>query len=235
MIRLHQFPPLWGLSSASSFCLKLETYLRMAGLDHEVAVETNPRKAPKGKLPYIEDGSTVVADSSMVIDYLKGAYGDPLDGSLTSEDRVGAHVLQRMIEESLYWTVLYSRWVDPDGWRVFGPALFGFLPWPLKAVVPGLVRAGVAKSLRAQGTGRHSRKEVYAMGAADIGALAGALGSKPYLTGGAPASVDASAFGLLAQILLAPIESPLKSHAQGFANLTGYCERIREKYYGTDG
>ena len=234
MIRLHQFPPLWGLSSASSFCLKLETYLRMAGLDYEVAVETNPRKAPKGKLPYIEDGNRVVADSAFAIGYLKGAYGDPLDGPLTAEGRAGAHALQRMIDESLYWAVLYARWVDPDGWRVFAPALFGFLPWPLKSVVPGRVRSRVAKSLHAQGTGRHTREEVYAMGAADIGALAGALGSKPYLTGGTPASVDASAFGLLAQILLAPIESPLKSHAQGFANLTGYCERIRDRYFRED-
>ena len=63
MIRLHQFPPLWGLSSASSFCLKLETYLRMAGLDYEVAVETNPGKAPKGKLPYIEDGNRYFKDN----------------------------------------------------------------------------------------------------------------------------------------------------------------------------
>ena len=231
MIRLYQFPSLWGLSTASSFCLKLETYLRMAGLDYEVAVETNPGKAPKGKLPYIEDGDTVVADSSMVIDYLKGAYGDPLDSHLKPGDRAGVHALQRMIEESLYWTVMYSRWVDADGWRLFGPALFGFLPWPLKAVVPRLVRSRVAKSISAQGTGRHSQEEVYAMGAADIGALAGALGSKPYLGGEAPASVDASAFGLLAQILLAPIESPLKSHAQGFASLTGYCERIRDGYF----
>ena len=32
MIKLYQFPPAFGLPNASPFCMKLETYLRMAGL-----------------------------------------------------------------------------------------------------------------------------------------------------------------------------------------------------------
>ena len=32
MIKLFQFPPAFGLPNASPFCMKLETWLRMAGL-----------------------------------------------------------------------------------------------------------------------------------------------------------------------------------------------------------
>ena len=36
MIKLYQFKPAWGLPNPSPFCMKVETYLRMAGLSYEV-------------------------------------------------------------------------------------------------------------------------------------------------------------------------------------------------------
>ena len=68
---MHQFPAALGLPNASPFCMKLETYLRMTGLPFEVRPVTDPRRAPKGKLPYIDDGGTVLADSNLILDYLK--------------------------------------------------------------------------------------------------------------------------------------------------------------------
>ncbi len=46
-----------------------------------------------------------------------------------------------------------------------------------------------------------------------------------------PTTLDASAFGLLANIAWVPIESPLKVHLRSLKNLTGFCERVRERYY----
>ena len=53
--------------------MKLETYLRMAALPFELVDSGDVIKAPEGKLPYIDDGGTIVADTSFVIDYLKGS------------------------------------------------------------------------------------------------------------------------------------------------------------------
>ncbi len=36
MIKLFQFAPAFGLPNASPFCMKLETYLRMAGLPFQL-------------------------------------------------------------------------------------------------------------------------------------------------------------------------------------------------------
>ena len=58
MIRLHQFAPAFGLLNASPFCMKLEMYLRMAGLPYEAVNSGDVMKAPKRKLPYIDDGGT---------------------------------------------------------------------------------------------------------------------------------------------------------------------------------
>ncbi len=232
MIRLYQFPPAWGLPSASPFCLKLETYLRMAGIDYWSIIEADPRKAPLGKLPYIEDQDRVIADSGTVIEYLKETHGDPLDGGLSPEQRTTAHLVRRMVEENLYWAMVYFRWVDPAGWALARPAYFGSMPFPLRMVVPGIARAGVRKTLRGHGMGRHSAEEVCSIGAQDLQALSEYLGDKPYLTGEAPASVDACVYGSLAQILLVPVESPLKARARSLANLVAYCQRIRQRYFG---
>ncbi|HJM48751.1 MAG TPA: glutathione S-transferase N-terminal domain-containing protein [Alphaproteobacteria bacterium] len=70
MIKLYQFPPGWGLPSYSPFCLKLETWLRLTALPYEVVDEPDPRKGPKAKLPYIDDGGTVLGDSGLIIDYI---------------------------------------------------------------------------------------------------------------------------------------------------------------------
>lgn len=76
MIKLYQLARTWGIPNLSHFCVKVETYLRINKLTYEV-VETLPLKAPRGKLPYIEDGGSKISDSRLILNYLKATYGDP--------------------------------------------------------------------------------------------------------------------------------------------------------------
>ena len=94
MIRLHQYPPMFGLPNPSPFCMKLETWLRMTGHPFEIVRVVDPRKGPKGKVPWIEDGGRTVADSAFIIDYIKQAYGDPLDGNRGTEERATSLALR---------------------------------------------------------------------------------------------------------------------------------------------
>lgn len=88
MIRLHQYPPMFGIPNPSPFCMKLETWLRMANLPFEIVQVVDPRKGPKGKVPWIEDEGKTIADSAFIIEYLQKAYGDPLhDGELDPAQR----------------------------------------------------------------------------------------------------------------------------------------------------
>ena len=85
MITLFQIPGGWGEPSASPFCVKLECYLRMAG--HEFKNEMgDPRKAPRGKVPWIDDDGSVICDSQLAIEHLKKKHGDPLDAKLSAAD-----------------------------------------------------------------------------------------------------------------------------------------------------
>ncbi len=100
---------------------------------------------------------------------------------------------------------------------------------PLRPIVPPLVRRRVARTLNGQGTLRHSRDEVYAIGLRDIDALATLLGSGSYMLGDKPTSLDATAAGWLINILHAPLETPLKAGTARHANLVAYADRMRER------
>ncbi len=234
MITLYQFEPALGLPNASPFCMKVENYLRMAKLPYQAPLVSlfDFGKAPKGKMPYIDDDGKVVADSSFIIEYLKQTHGDPLDGWLSPVQRAQALALQRLMEEDLYWAVVHTRWIDPVGWELTREAFFGKLPVPLKWVVAPLARRGMGKQLHGHGMGRHSAQEIAAIGARDITALADFLDDKPYFMGDAPCSLDAIAYAFLANLVWVPLESALKRHALQYPQLLAYCERMRERYYG---
>ena len=89
MITLYHYGDTFGFDP-SPFCLKMEAYLRLAGLPFEKR-RADVRKAPKGQFPYIEDNGKTVADSRVIIDYLKATYGDPLDGHLTTLEKADQH------------------------------------------------------------------------------------------------------------------------------------------------
>lgn len=231
MITLYQFPPVWGLPNGSPFCMKVETYLRMAGLPYENRYVMNPAKSPKGKLPYINDNGMVVADSGFIIDYLKKAHGDKLDGALDARQRATAHLIRRTLEESLYWCALYDRWVVDEGWAITGPAYFGALPRVIRRLVMRMVRRATIRQAHAQGIGRHSREEVYAFGGADLKTLSEQLGANDFFLGSQPSSVDASAYAFIANLLWTPIDSPLTRAAKGHANLVSYAGRMKARYF----
>jgi glutathione S-transferase len=230
-LKLYQFPPALGLPNASPFCMKLETWLRMAGIAFESVYTMDVRRAPKGKLPYIDDDGRIVADSNLVIRYLTAKHGDLLDGWLLPAERAVSLALRRLIEENLYWAVLYGRWIDESGWAMTRKAFFARMRAPWRWFVPGLARAGVRRSIGGHGMGRHSSDEIYAIGKADIDAVADYLGDKPYLMGGEPSSVDASAYATFANILWAPHDTPLRARLAQRPGAVAYCERMKARYY----
>ncbi|MCX7175189.1 MAG: glutathione S-transferase family protein [Proteobacteria bacterium] len=231
MITLNQFPPAFNLPNASPFCMKLELYLRMAGLPYSNRYTLDLHRAPKGKFPWIADEETIVADSGLIIDYLKGKYGDPLDGTLNPLQRAQALVITRLFEDHLYWALLHDRWMAAPGWEKTRPAFFGSLPWPLRIIVPLIARRGVRAELQGHGMGRHTPEQIHALGVADIDALATLLGNQTYFLGEHPTSTDAVAAAFLANILMVPFETPIKSATAAHSNLSAYCQRMAQQYF----
>lgn len=97
--------------------------------------------------------------------------------------------------------------------------------------MPILARRQMLKELWGHGMGRHSEEEIYQLGRRDLDALSDYLAEKRWFMGEQPTTLDASAFGMLANILWVPIESPLRDRLRSLANLTAFCDRVRERYY----
>ncbi len=229
MITLYQFPPAFDRPySLSPFCAKLEAYLRLANVEHTVA-EANPQRAPKGKAPYIRHDGGVLGDSSLIIEWCKTRFGDPLDGALDDEQRATGHLIQRTVEEHLYFALVYSRWLDDPGWVHQKPAIASMVPAAVRWFLPGLLRRQVAKTLRAQGVARHQLDEIYAAGAADLEALARVLGDAPFLLGEAPTSYDCAAWGQVVGILTTRSDNALTRAVRSQPNLVAWVERMTER------
>ena len=231
MITLYQFKRTWGLPNLGHFNVKVETYLRMADLPYQI-VETMPLKAPKGKLPFIKDGSNKIADSTFIINYLKSQYGDPLDKDLTIEQRAVMIAMQRLLEEHLYWVGMYTRWCyTQENWQVNKQAIFGGMPPIIRDIVAAIYRRLIVKQIHGQGLGRHNTEDVFQLGRVDLDALSTFLAEKPYFMGDKPTTLDASAFGILINTLWHPIESPIKDYGLNQKNLNAYCDRMMAKFF----
>ncbi len=234
MIELYKFGPMGKVCDPSPFCVKVEAYLKMAGLAYDThSGNKYLRRAPKGKLPFIRDGDDVIADSMYIIRHLEDKHNGVLDGHLTPEQKAVAHSFIKMIDENLYWTMVYSRWAMDDNWMILKEAFFGSLPFPLKLFVPNMIRKNLLKTLQGQGIARHSAAEVTEIGDGDLAALSDYLGDKQYFFGDRPSSLDATAFGILSQMLLLDtFSAPVFDKARGYKNLVDFTHRVQDKYFG---
>jgi glutathione S-transferase len=197
----------------SPFCMKLECWLRMAGLEFDVA-PADMRRAPKGKIPFVvlPDG-TLIGDSQLVIEHLSKTHGIDLDAHLTDVQRATARVVRRTLEEAAYFVGVYGRWIDDEGWPHTRAAMGKIVPRPSAFLLP-LIRRRVRAASIAQGTGRHDRDQVYALGRADWDAIE-TLFQGPYFFGEKASSLDAVLYGFEESVLALPASLPLKQHVLG--------------------
>ncbi len=232
MIKLYGFDQGQGVQDPSPFVLKVHTFLRLAELEYETVNHfSNLQKAPKGKLPFIEVDGQRIADSCFIVDYLTDQYHLHLDHWLSEDQKAAAYFVRKTIEEHFYWCLLYSRWVDDQGWKQIKQSFFGKLPLPLRLVVPDIARKGVIKAAKAQGMGRHNRAEVLSITEATLQKLSAFLGAKTYFMGEQHSSLDATAFGSLAQLILMPMDSDFSNLARQYSNLVAYCERMQRAWF----
>ncbi len=232
MIQLHSFGANFGLIDPSPFVLKVDAYLRMAGVEYSlVARRDNLKNAPKGKLPFIRVNDQIIADSQMIIEYIKTLPDGDLDTDLSKEQQAQVYLITKSLDENLYFCLVYSRWLCEDTWPLLKRTFFGKLPWLLRWFVPALVRKKVASSVKGQGLGRHSRQEILNICHQSFSALSVLLGNKNYFFGDKPSSLDAACFAFLAEFILVDFSNEFNQAARGYPTLVSYCRRIKQVYY----
>ena len=84
--------PAWGLpfQSSAPFPVKLECWLRLAGIPYQGHIENNPGKGPKKKTPWIVTAEGAMGDSELIIEWLKKTRQVDPDRANRFDDVVGA-------------------------------------------------------------------------------------------------------------------------------------------------
>jgi glutathione S-transferase len=235
MITLYAFGPAFGLPDPSPFVTKAEVLLKMAGLPYRTESSMAAfRKAPKGKLPYIDDNGTIIADSTFIRWHIEKKYGIDFDAGYAARERATAWAVEKMLEEHAYWAVVFERWLMDENFNRGPRKFFDQAPAPIRPLIVAMVRRKVRRNLQGQGFGRHTPEDIAALGIRSVEAVAEILGDRPYLLGDTPCGADATVFAFTAGVLCPVFESPVRRAAETRANLIAYRDRLMARYYGDE-
>jgi glutathione S-transferase len=229
-IKLFQFPRLFGIPNVSPFCCKLETWLRIARIPYGIVDTPDPRKGPKGKLPFIEDGGVRIADSSLIVDHLVRTRGVDPDARLSASQRAIALLVQRTLEEHYAFIVVYTHFLCDEGWQHMRAA-FTSVPAIVLPLVGSIVRGRMKKMLWRQGVLRHAHEDIVESALCDWRAVLTVMGDGPFFFGDEPTGIDAIVFGALATTVLTPIESPIRDFLRSQPACVAYAERMRARFF----
>lgn len=230
MITLYTFGPMFGLPEGSPFVTKAMLLLKMAGLAY-IEDRKGYGKAPKGKLPYIDDNGEKIADSTFIRLHIEKKYRFDYDSGLTEEQKAIGWTAEKFCEDHLYWLVLADRWLISENFDK-GPAhFFDGVPAPIRPLVRAMVCRKVRGSAREQGLYRHSPEERRELGRRGVGALSALIGDKSFLFGDKPHGADTTLGAFLMGALCPLFDSPIRKEAERLPNLPAYAERIRTAYF----
>uniref|UniRef100_A0A0R3RN14 Thioredoxin-like_fold domain-containing protein n=1 Tax=Elaeophora elaphi TaxID=1147741 RepID=A0A0R3RN14_9BILA len=112
MVYLYQFPRVKHIPSISPFCLKLETWLRMADIQYENVCSWTIRSL-EGTLPFLEYNGKEYPDSTLAIRDMTAIFAkESMENHLNDEQKAIARAFEAMAENSLAMAVGYFRFAE---------------------------------------------------------------------------------------------------------------------------
>jgi glutathione S-transferase len=228
MIKLYTFPPAFGLRNVSPFCLKVEMALTYLNIAFEIVEISDPRKAPKGKLPFVDIDGEIIADSELILGHLDEMTQGRLYGDLTDTQKAQGYAFTRLAEDHLYWIMVASRWLDRGWFQNIKEGFFGSAPLFLRSAVSGAAQRTVRQTYNLHGLGRHNLKEQEDFARRDLAAISDVVSSQPYILGDKLTAFDFTVASMLAGVLDNKPPTWLTRTADEFPALRDYAERVQE-------
>jgi glutathione S-transferase len=240
VVYLYQFSRTANIPSPSPFCLKVETWLRMAGIKYENVDHKLKFRSNKGQLPFVELNGEEIADSAGIIKDVGRHFNADLDSHLTAEQRSVAHATISMLENHFHWVDVWWRSKNPDAMiQAYKLDLQNFtgskLPEALlKCVYRFTSKRKGLKKVRAIGISVHTPEEIIQMGKDDLQVLTEMLGEKAFFFGDEPTTLDIVVFSNVAQLVVVgkEVDHPLRDWLlENGKNLVQHFDKFKEKYF----
>lgn len=229
MITLYTLPPAFGLRNVSPFCLKAEMILKHLKQPFEIKFEGDPRKAPKGKLPYIDIDGEVTADSELILQKLNQTFSDGVYGELTPKEIAVGRAFTRLCEEHLYWMIVASRWLEADWFPNVVNGFFSEVPSILRSFIAKSAQSTVRKTYDLQGLGRHTKAEQKQFARDDLSAISAQIEAERYITGSRLTVFDFNVASILIGLMDNEPATWISILAQDYPVLREYVDRVQSE------
>lgn len=232
MIKLYSFGPAFNLADPSPFVVKVDLHLRANRIEFESIPSTNNlQKSPKGKLPFIDDNGTIIADSGFIIKHLKQQHNADIDSWLDEQQKATAYLINKSLEENFYWSIVHSRWIDKETWPIVREKFFGSMPFPLNKIVPIVAYQRVNRNIKGHGLGLHSSEEIMSITKDSLTNLSTLLGDKNFFFDKRISSLDICVYAMISNLTQSSIDNKMSRMAREFENLVSFTQRIKNEYY----
>ncbi len=236
-VTLHQFAPDPGTESGSPFCVKVHRALAFKGVSYRPKTVGSPGELKRlnpgvSKVPVLEWDGELVADSTRIVRFLDAKVPDPPLEPTDAAARAQCRLIEDWADEALYWFPVYMRWQVLSNFEPFAERAFGFMPAPVRWVVPKFViRRGVLASLHGQGTGRLTVEQLMQRLEENLQMIEGLLGEQPFLCGERATAADISVFGPLRQAAL-PVHPESASVISSHPAVIAWLKRVDQATAG---
>ncbi|MCA1952650.1 MAG: glutathione S-transferase family protein [Hyphomicrobiales bacterium] len=230
MIILYGARPMWGLPDPSPFVTKAEILLKLSGQPYEKRM-ADFGKAPKGKIPYLDDNGTLVPDSTLIRAHLERQYGTDFDAGLTPYEAGALWAAEKMCEDHLYWLMIVERWANPGNFEKGPKQFFKAAPALIRPFIVWMVHRRLKKTLHGQGIGRFTEAERRLLVDRAFRAIAALLEGRAFAGGDAPCGADATLFAFVQGLLCPHFESMCPEIAARYPVLDAYVARMRARFY----
>ncbi len=229
MITLYTLPTAFGLRNPSPFCLKIEMALTHLNIDFDIETVADPRKAPKGKMPWLVDGE-VIPDSELILEHLDKKTNGGLFGDLSAQELAIGTAFTRLAEDHLYWMIVAARWLDDEWFKVVKKDFFGDLPAPIGWLASTMARKQMRQTYNLHGLGRHSFEEQKNFARRDLEAIVAQLStSSSYIAGDRLTVFDFAVVGMLTGLMDNQPATWVSEIANEMTELRDYIERVQKE------
>jgi len=227
MTTLYTFPPAFGLRNVSPFCLKVEMALTHLGIPFRIEEMSDPRKAPKGKLPFVDFDGRIIADSELILCHLDETSGGRLYRELDPVQIGEGYAFTRLAEDHLYWLGVASRWLDESWFPNIRAGFFGFVPRVARNFAARAAQRQVRRTVHLHGLGRHTPEEQASFARRDLAALSGVVTARRFIVGDTMTAFDFAVASMLAGFIDNRPETWFSRVAEDYPALRDYAERVQ--------
>ncbi|CAD5220160.1 unnamed protein product [Bursaphelenchus okinawaensis] len=234
-VYLVQFPRAGCIPSISSYCLKMETWLRIAEIPYQNVDSQFKYKSERGQLPFVELNGRQICDTNYIIAELSRMFHVQLDDQLNEKERSEFVAIEALIEDSLSWSVNYYRSLNlsflstDDGLLAH---FSGFRKLMFRTFLVNRLKRNYRQRCKAQGIGRQLPSDVMEATIRKLKAISVFLGDKKYIMGDKVTSLDATAFGHLCMFYYCPLNKDIKNYMEtDCRNIIDYLRNVKEEFW----